>query len=109
MSYILPWGVFIKALHVLLLELSFKFVYFLAYPRGTHAFNFFVYICLQDKYESLLEIVKDDLARNLVALLSPERRLATFSSALWISYLVFATQRKHLKYQVGLLIFSKVI
>ena len=82
---------------------------FLAYPRGTHAFKFFVYICLQDKYESLLEIVKDDLARNLVALLSPERRLATFSSALWISYLVFATQRKHLKYQVGLLIFSKVI
>ena len=27
-------------------------------------------------------------------------RVATFSATLWISYLVFATQRKHLKYQM---------
>ena len=52
-----------------------------------------------DKYESLLDLVKDDLTRNLVLLLSSER-VATFSSTLWISYLVFATQRKHLKYQM---------
>ena len=52
-----------------------------------------------DKYESLLDIVKDELTRNLVLLLSSER-VATFSSTLWISYLVFATQRKHLKYQM---------
>ena len=52
-----------------------------------------------DKYESLLDLVKDELTRNLVLLLSSER-VATFSSTLWISYLVFATQRKHLKYQM---------
>ena len=52
-----------------------------------------------DKYESLLDLVKDDLTRNLVALLSSER-VATFSATLWISYLVFSSQRKHLKYQL---------
>ena len=52
-----------------------------------------------DKYESLLDLVKDDLTRNLVLLLGSER-VATFSATLWISYLVFATQRKHLKYQM---------
>ncbi len=52
-----------------------------------------------DKYESLLDLVKDDLTRNLVLLLNSER-VATFSATLWISYLVFATQRHHLKYQM---------
>ena len=52
-----------------------------------------------DKYESLLDLVKDDLTKNLVALLSSER-VATFSATLWISYLVFSSQRKHLKYQL---------
>jgi brefeldin A-resistance guanine nucleotide exchange factor 1 len=52
-----------------------------------------------DKFESLLDLVKDDLARNLVSLLASER-VATFSATLWISYLVFATQRQHLKYQM---------
>lgn len=52
-----------------------------------------------DKYESLLDLVKDELTRNLVLLLASER-VATFSSTLWISYLVFATQRRHLKYQM---------
>ena len=52
-----------------------------------------------DKFESLLDLVKDDLARNLVSLLASER-VATFNATLWISYLVFSQQRQHLKYQM---------
>lgn len=52
-----------------------------------------------DRFESLLALVKDDLARNLVALLSAER-VSTFSSALWLSYLLISNQRGHLKYQL---------
>ena len=35
------------------------------------------------KFESLLELAKDDLPRNLIALLKSER-VSIFSSALWI-------------------------
>ena len=51
------------------------------------------------KFESLLELVKDDLCKNLVALLSAER-VSTFASALWISYIIIVTQRKHIKHQL---------
>ena len=53
------------------------------------------------KFDSLLELAKDDLPRNLIALLKSER-VSIFSSALWISYLLIVTQRKHLKYQIEL-------
>ena len=52
-----------------------------------------------DKFESLLLLVKDDLARNLVSLLSAER-IGTFSSALWVSFMMFENQRDHLKFQL---------
>ena len=51
------------------------------------------------KFESLLELAKDDLCKNLVALLSAER-VSTFASALWISYIIIVTQRKHIKHQL---------
>ena len=51
------------------------------------------------KFDSLLELVKDELPRNLISLLSVDR-VSVFSSALWISYLLIVTQRKHLKYQI---------
>lgn len=51
------------------------------------------------KFESLLELVKDDLCKNLVALLSAER-VSTFAAALWISYIIIVTQRKHIKHQL---------
>jgi len=52
-----------------------------------------------DRFDSLLALVKDDLARNLVSLLSAER-VATFSASLWLGFIVVESQRKHLKYQL---------
>ena len=52
-----------------------------------------------DRFDTTLVLIKDDLARNLVSLLSSER-IATFSVTLWLSYILLESQRRHLKYQV---------
>ena len=51
------------------------------------------------RFDSLLELVKDDLCKNLVSLLSAEK-VSTFASTLWISYIIIVTQRKYLKQQL---------
>lgn len=52
-----------------------------------------------DKYESLLDLVKDDLARNLVALVASER-VATFSGNLLFLKPHFLTDLYHSKHFV---------
>ena len=78
----------------------FRFLVSLINPHDSHNQDSMVQIALSliataletgaehlDKFESLLLLVKDDLARNLVSLLSAER-IGTFSSALWVSYAI---------------------
>ena len=90
----------------------FRFLVSLINPNDNHNHDSMIQIALSllataletgaqhlDKFESLLLLVKDELARNLVSLLSAER-IATFSSSLWLSFMVFESQRKHLKYQL---------
>ena len=90
----------------------FRFLVSLVNPHDGHNQDSMIQIALHliataletgadhlDKFESLLLLVKDDLARNLVSLLSAER-IGTFSSALWVSYMMFESQRDHLKFQL---------
>ncbi len=90
----------------------FRFLISLINPHDSHNHDSMIQIALSllataletgadslDKFESLLILVKDDLARNLVSLLSAER-IATFSATLWLSYIIIESQRKHLKYQL---------
>ncbi|XP_017868400.1 PREDICTED: Golgi-specific brefeldin A-resistance guanine nucleotide exchange factor 1 isoform X2 [Drosophila arizonae] len=51
------------------------------------------------KYEVLLELVKDDLCRNLISLLSSER-LSIFAADLQLCFLLFESLRGHLKFQL---------
>ncbi|XP_055916324.1 Golgi-specific brefeldin A-resistance guanine nucleotide exchange factor 1 [Eupeodes corollae] len=51
------------------------------------------------KYETLMELVKDDLCRNLFALLNSER-LSIFASDLQVCFLLFESLRDHLKFQL---------
>ncbi|XP_055312921.1 Golgi-specific brefeldin A-resistance guanine nucleotide exchange factor 1 isoform X3 [Sitodiplosis mosellana] len=51
------------------------------------------------KYDSLLEMVKDDLCRNLFALLSTER-LTIFAADLQVCFLLFESQRSWLKFHL---------
>uniref|UniRef100_A0A1A9WV30 SEC7 domain-containing protein n=1 Tax=Glossina brevipalpis TaxID=37001 RepID=A0A1A9WV30_9MUSC len=51
------------------------------------------------KYESLLQLVKDDLCRNLFALMNIER-LSIFSADLQLCFLLFESLRGHLKFQL---------
>uniref|UniRef100_A0A1A9ZR77 SEC7 domain-containing protein n=1 Tax=Glossina pallidipes TaxID=7398 RepID=A0A1A9ZR77_GLOPL len=51
------------------------------------------------KYESLLQLVKDDLCRNLFALMNVER-LSIFSADLQLCFLLFESLRGHLKFQL---------
>ncbi|XP_017115384.1 Golgi-specific brefeldin A-resistance guanine nucleotide exchange factor 1 isoform X3 [Drosophila elegans] len=51
------------------------------------------------KYEGLLELVKDDLCRNLISLLSSER-LSIFAADLQLCFLLFESLRGHLKFQL---------
>ncbi|XP_032597071.1 Golgi-specific brefeldin A-resistance guanine nucleotide exchange factor 1 isoform X2 [Drosophila grimshawi] len=51
------------------------------------------------KYESLLELVKDELCRSLISLLSSER-LSIFAADLQLCFLLFESLRGHLKFQL---------
>ncbi|XP_004522896.1 Golgi-specific brefeldin A-resistance guanine nucleotide exchange factor 1 isoform X1 [Ceratitis capitata] len=51
------------------------------------------------KYDTLLELVKDDLCRNLFALMNSER-LTIFAADLQLCFLVFESLRGHLKFQM---------
>ncbi|XP_034476880.1 Golgi-specific brefeldin A-resistance guanine nucleotide exchange factor 1 isoform X2 [Drosophila innubila] len=51
------------------------------------------------KYETLLELVKDDLCRNLISLLTSER-LSIFAADLQLCFLLFESLRGHLKFQL---------
>ncbi|XP_031640061.1 Golgi-specific brefeldin A-resistance guanine nucleotide exchange factor 1 isoform X2 [Contarinia nasturtii] len=51
------------------------------------------------KYDSLLEMVKDDLCRNLFALLGTER-LTIFAADLQVCFLLFESQRSCLKFHL---------
>ncbi|XP_034650282.1 Golgi-specific brefeldin A-resistance guanine nucleotide exchange factor 1 isoform X1 [Drosophila subobscura] len=51
------------------------------------------------KYEGLLELVKDDLCRNLISLLTSER-LSIFAADLQLCFLLFESLRGHLKLQL---------
>lgn len=51
------------------------------------------------KYSTLLALVKDDLCRNLFALMNTER-LTIFAADLQVSFLLFESLRTHLKYQL---------
>lgn len=51
------------------------------------------------KYETLMELVKDDLCRNLFALMNSER-LSIFASDLQVCFLLFESLRDHLKFQL---------
>ncbi|CAN7991428.1 unnamed protein product, partial [Ixodes pacificus] len=50
-------------------------------------------------FPSLLDLVKDDVCRNLLALLSTQR-LSIFVSSLRVSFLLFESLRTHLKFQL---------
>ncbi|XP_066598661.1 Golgi-specific brefeldin A-resistance guanine nucleotide exchange factor 1 [Prorops nasuta] len=50
-------------------------------------------------FPSLLALVKDDLCRNLILLLGTER-LSLLAADLQVSFLLFESQRKHLKFQM---------
>ncbi|GAB0087888.1 Golgi-specific brefeldin A-resistance guanine nucleotide exchange factor 1 [Sergentomyia squamirostris] len=51
------------------------------------------------KYESLLVLVRDDMCRNLFALLNTER-LTIFAADLQVCFLLFESLRGHLKFQL---------
>ncbi|XP_034102559.1 Golgi-specific brefeldin A-resistance guanine nucleotide exchange factor 1 isoform X1 [Drosophila albomicans] len=51
------------------------------------------------KYETLLALVKDDLCRNLISLLTSER-LSIFAADLQLCFLLFESLRGHLKFQL---------
>ncbi|XP_023032106.1 Golgi-specific brefeldin A-resistance guanine nucleotide exchange factor 1 isoform X2 [Drosophila willistoni] len=51
------------------------------------------------KYDTLLELVKDDLCRNLISLLTSER-LSIFAADLQLCFLLFESLRGHLKFQL---------
>ncbi|XP_017476492.1 PREDICTED: Golgi-specific brefeldin A-resistance guanine nucleotide exchange factor 1 isoform X1 [Rhagoletis zephyria] len=51
------------------------------------------------KYDTLLELVKDDLCRNLFALMNSER-LTIFAADLQLCFLLFESLRGHLKFQM---------
>ncbi|XP_035897623.1 Golgi-specific brefeldin A-resistance guanine nucleotide exchange factor 1 [Anopheles stephensi] len=51
------------------------------------------------RYDSLLAIVKDDLCRNLFALLATER-ISIFAAGLQLSFLLFESLRAQLKFQL---------
>nr|XP_036230801.1 Golgi-specific brefeldin A-resistance guanine nucleotide exchange factor 1 isoform X2 [Bactrocera oleae] len=51
------------------------------------------------KYDTLLELVKDDLCRNLFALMNSER-LTIFAADLQLCFLLFESLRGHLKFQL---------
>ncbi|XP_053679381.1 Golgi-specific brefeldin A-resistance guanine nucleotide exchange factor 1 [Anopheles nili] len=51
------------------------------------------------RYDSLLAIVKDDLCRNLFALLATER-ISIFAAGLQLSFLLFEALRAQLKFQL---------
>uniref|UniRef100_A0A182PGX0 SEC7 domain-containing protein n=1 Tax=Anopheles epiroticus TaxID=199890 RepID=A0A182PGX0_9DIPT len=51
------------------------------------------------RYDSLLAIVKDDLCRNLFALLATER-ISIFAAGLQLSFLLFESLRSQLKFQL---------
>ncbi|XP_067628120.1 Golgi-specific brefeldin A-resistance guanine nucleotide exchange factor 1 isoform X2 [Eurosta solidaginis] len=51
------------------------------------------------KYDTLLELVKDDLCRNLFALLNSER-ITLFAADLQLCFLLFESLRGHLKFQL---------
>ncbi|GFG39058.1 hypothetical protein Cfor_02589 [Coptotermes formosanus] len=51
------------------------------------------------KYNSLLDLVRDELCRNLFSLLSTER-LSIFAADLQVSFLLFEALRTHLKFQL---------
>ncbi|XP_073812678.1 sec7 domain-containing protein garz [Musca autumnalis] len=51
------------------------------------------------KYDSLLQLVKDDLCRNLFALMNSER-LTIFAADLQVCFLMFESMRGHLKFQL---------
>ncbi|KAK9505516.1 hypothetical protein O3M35_009555 [Rhynocoris fuscipes] len=51
------------------------------------------------RYPSLMVIIKDDVCKNLFALLHSER-LAVFSAVLQASFLLFESLRTHLKFQL---------
>ncbi|XP_017002724.2 Golgi-specific brefeldin A-resistance guanine nucleotide exchange factor 1 isoform X1 [Drosophila takahashii] len=51
------------------------------------------------KYEGLLELVKDNMCRNLISLLSSER-LSIFAADLQLCFLLFESLRGHLKFQL---------
>uniref|UniRef100_A0A182R4X8 SEC7 domain-containing protein n=1 Tax=Anopheles funestus TaxID=62324 RepID=A0A182R4X8_ANOFN len=51
------------------------------------------------RYDSLLTIVKDDLCRNLFALLATER-ISIFAAGLQLSFLLFESLRAQLKFQL---------
>ncbi|XP_065333294.1 Golgi-specific brefeldin A-resistance guanine nucleotide exchange factor 1 isoform X2 [Cloeon dipterum] len=53
------------------------------------------------RYSSLLNLIKDDLCRNLFSLLSSER-LSIFATTLQVSFLMFESMRTHLKFQLEL-------
>ncbi|XP_076161643.1 sec7 domain-containing protein garz isoform X2 [Ptiloglossa arizonensis] len=50
-------------------------------------------------FPSLLALVKDDLCRNLILLLGTDR-LSILAADLQVSFLLFESQREHLKYQM---------
>ncbi|XP_044591772.1 Golgi-specific brefeldin A-resistance guanine nucleotide exchange factor 1 isoform X3 [Cotesia glomerata] len=50
-------------------------------------------------FPSLLTVVKDELSRNLIVLLSTER-LSILAADLQVAFLVFESQREHLKFQL---------
>ncbi|XP_041788554.1 Golgi-specific brefeldin A-resistance guanine nucleotide exchange factor 1 [Anopheles merus] len=51
------------------------------------------------RYDSLIAIVKDDLCRNLFALLATER-ISIFAAGLQLSFLLFESLRSQLKFQL---------
>ncbi|KAK2588991.1 hypothetical protein KPH14_001840 [Odynerus spinipes] len=50
-------------------------------------------------FQSLLSLAKDDLCRNLILLLGTER-LSILAANLQVSFLLFESQREHLKFQM---------
>ncbi|TRY67573.1 hypothetical protein TCAL_07827 [Tigriopus californicus] len=90
----------------------FRFLISLTNPHDSHNQDAMIQIALNllataletgaehlDCFKSLLELARDDLARNLVSHLSTER-INVFATSLWVSYMLYEAQRKHLKFQL---------
>lgn len=90
----------------------FRFLISLTNPHDSHNQDSMIQIALNllataletgaehlDCFKSLLELARDDLARNLVSHLSTER-INVFATSLWVSFMLFEAQRKHLKFQL---------